>query len=333
MQTIQFIETGQWIEAQYTERTKTLLLRGAVLRMSAQERAMAEMLAATHEIAVVRARLAGHPFAPRILKAFGLEILLDPEWPVTLASSLAGGQGRPEAGETAPLIAELAHSWQSLTNCLRPLRELTIPPELSKPATSDIVTLELRYKEERVLSVDATLAVLERIRDLYLFMCKLAGIDKVESLNVFYMTSGSSFRIDIRGLEKPISALRDLICEVWRLIRHQRAESVRANLRAVSDSLHTLEKITKGREKGHVTESEARELRARAVNATLDLFKEGALISDILPEETVSNQQLLENIQPKLLPPGSEEKSMSATPSTRKRKSTKKKSSRTGQKQ
>ena len=83
MQTIEVIQTVQWIQAEYSEETKHDLFGGGLFpQLGVTEgdvqssEQVTKCLTATHEVSAVRRRLNQHQFARIVLAAVGLEDLL-----------------------------------------------------------------------------------------------------------------------------------------------------------------------------------------------------------------------------------------------------------------
>ena len=92
------------------------------------------------------------------------------------------------------------------------------------------------------------------------------------------------------------------IIEGWRAIRYRNAGDLRSNNKAALSSLKVLADIADKRDKKAITDEDAAKLSQKIVNAMLDLYEKGGLIREIPVVEEVSNQKLIEALQPKCLP-------------------------------
>ena len=104
MQTIQFIETVQWIESQFSPEMIAFLIGQIMPPSHSSIRELGKrapsgfLLGISHELARKQFELESHPFAKTVLQAFELGFLLKGSFPVKLAK-LALGNAEKEPNE------------------------------------------------------------------------------------------------------------------------------------------------------------------------------------------------------------------------------------------
>jgi hypothetical protein len=347
MQITEFVQTVKWIESQYNKRTIELILKGSVAdyvlghRPAPSEDNTSELkgltsvtLKALNDMAIVRTRLEAHPFAPEILRTFGLEKLLDEEFPIIIGelivSASASDRERERimvtARELTDVLYPMSSNWRLLTKTLDPLQQLLIPKEVLEEHDFDnILTIELRYAHDinpqpRIIS-----EVLESVEQLYAAISISLGKKEFKHLSVIFISSGSSFRFDFKGLGEPIKQIKELLVEAWNKIRHRKADDLHQNNQTLLGSLEVLRQISHDAQKNILDPEEAMRLREQVIRNTMALFEAGALPREVPNVEIVSNQKLLQGIQVKLLPAASIEEETGTASQKKGRKSSSKK--------
>lgn len=308
MQTIEMLQAISWISSQYSEKTRKLLFTNELFNRPPEREMALDLLNAAHEVSRVRAVLIAHPLAVQVLEAFGLSDLVDEDWPVTL-SSVVGVRDREidAIQHLHTTLSGIMRNWSTMTSCVRPVQNLTTPPEVVNEEDFDeILTIDIRSEDE--ISVDSLSKVFTYAHELYEGIAKLMGIEEANQLRVIYVASGSSKRFDLRGAGELIKQAKKCLIELWHEIRYRRIEDARRNNIVVLDNLAILEKIEDKRRKKSLSDDEAKLIRTQVLKAMMGFMDEGALIREIPPVETVENQQLLEERQQKLLsgPPETE---------------------------
>ena len=110
-------------------------------------------------------------------------------------------------------------------------------------------------------------------------MSRAYQIKDSSTLTIVKVDSGSSIRIDCKGLGEPIKHLKDLILEAWHKLRHKRAEEVSENSKAVLGSLAVIEKINARERDNSLSKEEAEQLRRTVITSVCGLFACGAAIA------------------------------------------------------
>lgn len=341
MQTIQFLETANWIISQFSKRTVGIVFQGEVLHMRKHDperldpRAVDLLLHASHEIATRRPELSVHPLAPEVLKAFGLGALLDEAFPVRLARTAVLIRQEMKAEPLPELLTSVMSGWKTLAACIDPIQEITTPSAIvGEKDFDEILTVELRYVKDYEPPVETISAVLKDVTVVYNDVVKLLGCKEAGKLATIYAASGSEVRFDFKGMAEPIKEIKNLLVEAWHKIRHRKAEDVQRHNATVLSTLDVLEEIKAKRDKKVISDEDAEKLGRKVINATLDLFRRGGLIREIRPEETVSNQKLMEGIGPQRLLPAAPEQlpeAKEAKKPAKKRKTKKKKVKKTAE--
>lgn len=317
MQTIDFLETAKWVIKQFSDEITVNILQGRAFDMLRSTKdlgssgAILGFVTASQEIAVVAGRLLSHPFAPKVLQAFELEQLLDKDFPKKLAEAAIkfSGSNAPDGYELVhSIINPLSRGWRNLTQCIGPIERLVIPQEvLHQEDFDDVLTIELRYEDQVNPKIETISSVLNNITRLYESISRLYGFSDFTSLKVIYADSGSAFRFDLKGIGEPIKRIKELLVEGWNLIRHRKAEDFRHNNKALLESLETIKKIYASQQSGALEPEDALRIRTLVLDSAIALFEEGVMPREIPRVEVVSNQQLLEGFQQKLLTAASEE--------------------------
>ena len=164
----------------------------------------------------------------------------------------------------------------------------------------DVLTLNIAPQSERA-AVSVLSRSTELLNDLY-EATALAYHKKAEGLLIVKVESGSSIRLDCKGLGDVVKHLKDFILEAWHKVRHKRPEEVIENNKALLSSLAIIDHINSCVSHHGLSPEEGEALRRRVVKDALGLFECGALIAEIPAAENVNNTRLLGGFSPKLLP-------------------------------
>ncbi|HEX8096584.1 MAG TPA: hypothetical protein VF507_01055, partial [Pyrinomonadaceae bacterium] len=166
---------------------------------------------------------------------------------------------------------------------------------------------------------------------LYEAVAIASGKKEFDPLTVIYATSGSSFRFDFKGLGEPIKQLKELLVEAWKKIRHRKADDFHHNSKAILEGLNLLSEI-RSHNRHHVLDSETTmRLNQQIIKSMLGLFEVGALPREVQTIEIVSNEELMQGIQQKLLPPAPAEKKNSETKKGQRKTSRRKRSTKSSE--
>ncbi len=324
MQTLEVINTIQWIESLFDEETKVVLFSWELFSGPTDARGdfSPRFLKATHELASASTTIVQNPNAMKVLEAFGLSQLTDRDYLSKIALR-ASGEG--PSTDLTNLVKEIIIGWKMMVSCRGPLESLTIPDELrSEDVPPDIISLELRYAEKRAPNLEDFSKVAQLLQELYITVARIYRKKDEGALVIIKVDSGSSIRIDCKGLGDVIKHLKDFVIEAWNKFRHKRAEEVIENNRAILSSLAVMDHIAKREKDNSLKPEEAGQLRVRVLNATLGLFKCGALLTDIPPQETVDNTVLLQSFMPKLIEAPKDQKGRKPSKARKTRKRTSK---------
>jgi hypothetical protein len=259
----------------------------------------------THELAVVRERLLAHPLAPKVLKAFELNLLLDDSFPIRLAERLTIKEMAGSAVDaTQDEVSHVMRQWRILAGCVKPLETLTVPEEVLKEKDFDeILTVELRYDKNVSPQAKTIAELLADATKLYEAVCIASGFEDYPPLLVSYIDSGSSIRFDLKGLGSPIKQIKLFFIDVWNLIRHRKADDFHRKGKAIIEGLEILERIDTSHRKAAIASEDANRLRLQINRAMLGLFEAGVLTREVPDFEVVPNRELMQGMQQRLLPP------------------------------
>ena len=258
------------------------------------------LLDISNQIALAQQAVSGHPFAAKVLVSFGVDSLFDAKFVGNMLAKLVGGEAEKHgtAGEYWPLFRR----WQMMQECVKPLSELTVPVEVGQEKDfDDVLTIEILRGEDTTPTLETLCSVLEDIDDLYQAFLTLQKNVSAEPLRIIYVASGSSMRVDLKGLGEPIKHIKNLLVEGWSLWRHRKSTELAHNSRSLLSSLKTFSEIDKHVKTGAMGKADGEALKGRMQKAMLGLFGEGALPREIPTVENVSNYTLIEFGSPKLL--------------------------------
>jgi hypothetical protein len=194
------------------------------------------------------------------------------------------------------------NAWEAMQMCAKPLMELTVPSEVAQEKEFDqVLTLEILRTEEDLPTLETLGKVVEPVEGLYQAFLSLQKKGSTEPLRIIYLASGSSLRVDLKGLGEPIKHIKNLLVEGWSLWRHRKATELAQNSRALLASLKTFAEVDKYVRSGAMRKADGDALKARIQKAMLGLFGEGALPREIPTVESVSNFTLIDFGGPKRL--------------------------------
>jgi hypothetical protein len=174
MQTIQFIETVKWIQT-VLEPAK-ILLSGeleAIFYRGREEKEYSEkipsvFLDCSHHLARIQPQLNSHKFAPTVLRAFGLEDLLDSAFPVRIARILLFRDEKHSTPGGRESINKTSRFWRILSGCVEPIEKITTPVSvITEKDFDEILTVEVRYPEKVEPAIDTLTSVLRNVEGIY----------------------------------------------------------------------------------------------------------------------------------------------------------------------
>jgi hypothetical protein len=268
-------------------------------------------LVATHEMAVVADKLKVHPYAPQVLKAFGLEVLSNKSFIIGISERVV----IPNVDPSIPFLRELIQhlrpiwaKWTLFTECIEPIENLTVPKEITSEQDFDeILTIELKYEGRIQPQAETISKVLVNVTKLYEAVAVASGHKEFDPLIMIYATSGSSFRFDFKGLGDPLKQVKEILVEAWKRIRHRKADDFHQNSKAILEGLNLLSQVRSHSRQNVMDAETTMRLNQKIISSMLGLFEEGALPREVRSIEIVSNDKLIQGIQQKLLPPSSVE--------------------------
>lgn len=308
MHTRTVIRTIRWIQKQISDEIQFSLF--PISRRKERAR-INEPIKFIHDVSRVAEVISGNSEAVEVLDAFDLSLLTDREKLLKRLSSLLGppnpeSDSQNEEERVTPHPSEefdaISFQWHAMLSCASPLESITTPVEMRReqlPDTFITFTLASLPKETPLSRLAKATAFAE---EAYESICRAYQTKGSISLTIVKVESGSSIRIDCKGLGDPIKHLKDLIIEAWHKLRHKRAEEVLENNKAVLSSLSVIAQINTNEKNNTISSEEAEQLRRKIITSVSGLFECGALIEEVPPEETVDNTKLLGGFVPKQLP-------------------------------
>lgn len=298
MKTIDVVKTIRWIDSQIGETAKKAFFAREMLRGSAKV-SLATVLRVSNELAIAQQAISNHPFALKVLASFGISALFDSQTTETILAEIGshGGERPPDA-----TLWNLLRKWDVMIGCVSPIEGLTVPTEVANETDFDeLLTIQILRSEDASATVNTLQSVIEGVEELYQCFTTLKKDVSMEPLHIVYISSGSSIRLDLKGLSEPIKQIKNLLVEGWSLWRHRKATELSENSRALLASLKTLTEIDKQVEAGAMKKSDGEALKGRMQKAMMGLFHEGALPREVPTVETLSNAKLIELNPQKLL--------------------------------
>ncbi len=307
MQIIQVLQTIDWLREVGGSFIESL---DAATSHTPKSFAGDPMLVALYEHARMSKTLRENPVATEVLHAFGLSMAFLHEG-LILKTLGDYKSDRPEEDRPHRLrvaaIENFIRPWRQMISVVGPLQKLTIPAALAEGATrEEILTVNIAEREH--LDLKTLIKTLSQIEALYDTVERVHGADsQFPPLELVKIESGTSVRVDVKGLGKPIKEIKNLILETWTKHRHKRVDEIVDHNRAVASSIQLLEEIDQKAKKGSLSNEDANRFKRAVVSNTLGLFKNGALIEEIPRVEVVDNVKLLDSFGPKLLEAPAEE--------------------------
>ena len=329
MQTRVVINKVRWIRSQLSKELEEWMFSISP-RTEAQARNVVEMISDASRFAELVSRDAA---AVEIFRAFGLGPLADRKELVKWLHWLTGrersrGMEDDKEEKVKPSKDPIAIAWQTMIGSVDPIEKLTTPEEMRTTALPEtFISFELVGIAAETTPLARLAKATAFAEEAYETVCRVYKTEGSGTLAVVKVESGSSIRIDCKGLGEPIKHLKDLILEAWHKLRHKRAEEVLVNNEAVLGSLAAIEQINLRVADGSLSPEEAEKLRRMIIASVCGLFECGALIAEIPSQETVENTKLLDGFVPKLLPPPKAGSNAGTKKAARKKTTPKKRSS------
>ena len=244
MKTIDLIKTIQWLDAQVGPATKELLFSrrlfsGRQREVGTAQSTIEPILQISNEIALAQQAISNHPFAPKVLTSFGIKKLFEAKFIATiLTSTIAAEPGKIERGQEMWMLLS---SWEAMQSCAKPLQELTLPLEVAQEKEFDeVLTMQVLRDDQTMVTLQTLRNVIDDIEKLYRSFLTLQKGTSAEPLQVVYLASGSSIRIDLKGLGDPIKQIKNLLVEGWSLWRHRKSTEPGAEFAFVANVVEDL---------------------------------------------------------------------------------------------
>ena len=292
----QVVDTIKWIDSRIPTLAKQLFLSApAGTDLGPQS------IAASHEMAYASAILERNSNAVQVLKAFGLESILNRQYITAWTTGLIAGPGKRDVEHNG----KVARPWSTMMRSVGPWESLTVPKELREGSKDEILSIEIRHSVERV-PLPIVAAAMEHLENAYSAVARIyLGPDRAEDkLQIISIQSGSLIRIDCRGIGEAVKHTKELLLESWRKIRHKRTDELVEKNNATLSSLAVIEAITDLEKRAALPPEEAETLRRTILISVTGLYSCNAVLAEIRPLEVVNNDKLLESFSPKLLGTG-----------------------------
>ncbi len=247
--------------------------------------------------------------AVQILRAFHLSALLDRKeffgWVDRLFSVETAHKMRDDSDKKEMVPEDsVAIAWRTMIGSVDPIENLTTPEEMRTPELPEtFISFELSSIAAENTPLPRLAKATAFAEEAYETVWRAYQIKGSGTLAVVKVESGSSIRIDCKGLGEPIKHLKDLILEAWHKLRHKRAEEVSENSKAALESLAVIKQIKARVADESLSPEEGEQLIRKIITSVCGLFECGALIAEIPSQETVENTKLLGGFVPKLLAP------------------------------
>jgi hypothetical protein len=306
MQTKKVIETIRWIERQYSEETKHIMFSGVLSRYfrmgvdrTNREADLPSVVKAMHELSMVGVSVRDNSAAMQVLQAFGLLNVVDSEFIAKINLALFSGKS---GGSSIESVYELRERWWSMMRCAGPLERLTTPADMMEPKHSqNYLSIDIRYPDSTPVRLSDFAAISATIEDTYELLIRIYSIESGGHLAVARVDSGSTIRIDFKGVAEVIQVLGKTLKDAYYLLRFHKIEEALANNRVILSTLDVMDRINDCEGRKSISSEEGQELRVRLTRNLLILIQKGALPSDVPDNETVDNTLLLQGFNPLLL--------------------------------
>ncbi|MGB8353196.1 MAG: hypothetical protein WCD79_04860 [Chthoniobacteraceae bacterium] len=317
MNTTQYFENANWLISEIGSEIPQALFTTSVVHQLLQTQNSAapqnrteflqKTLKATHEFASIQQSILKNDNAKKILIAFNLSSLLDENFSLNFASNVVtlSGGGEKAAQEQFQnfhvSVSTIATNWQTLSNSLGPLQAAILPANVLNDRTNDtVLILEIRQEGTAMPNAASLATIFESINTLYQSVMRAIQAESAPGLEIVYITSGSTVRIDLKGIGDAVKYVKELFIEGWEKIRHRKADDFHHNAKATLDGLHTLKVLQEHRS---LNPEEKERIKHHVLESMIDLYKEGALPQEIQPVELISNDKLITSVKQRLLLP------------------------------
>jgi hypothetical protein len=306
MQPLRMLETIRWIVKQIPEEAVQGFFSHSLFGHPGANK-LDTAVAVLHAMTRAAARMDMNADAVQVLKAFDLTLVFSQEYLTAFVRAVS--LEKEEDRFAMQHWSSAVRPWQVMTDCVKPIETLVIPPELaSGRIPDDIISIEVEQDSSGQVSLQNLVDAIRHLDGLY---SALARVDHPTAsaelrLHVISIQSGTNVRIDCKGLGDVVKHLKELVLEGWRMVRHRRLDNLKDHLEGLRSALSVMQEIDQ-KVAGHTIEPEEGEkLKQVVTTEMLGLFECGALPTQIARRESVDNPKLLREFSPKLLTGSSE---------------------------
>ena len=232
-----------------------------------------------------------------VIKAFGLENLLDDDFIQKVHGEISGYE--------APALH--FHQFQAELKAVirsgHTIRSLVLPlGTVRKLKSKDVLSLEVHWKEDMPLLTQTLADTTCALTNLYEAFCTVASPkEQGRELTLLKIESGSSLRIDCTGIADIVKEVKRFLIDLWNRIDHRESERLRERLKAAADGVEVVSQIHKLEKNNEISPEQAEQLKRRILGATETLFESRALPPEIHAVQLETGYPLLTTKATKLL--------------------------------
>ena len=314
MKITDFLSTVRFLQDAISERVANLLLSDGLLERirgngvsSLDDQMASDVLLCSNDLAAVRQEILDHPFASSVLRVYQIPQLVDPELGVDLLKDIyrpRDASGPESINSLFEKLHKLRYDWANLIQNAKRMEELLVPKAIvGEEPFDEILTIEVNFEGETLPQPSFLRSILENVESLYASVAYATGNREYSPLTVVFMSSGTGFRFDLKGLGEPIKQIKELILEGWTRIRHRKADELNHRNDAALGGLHFLNAVATSADNGTITHEEALRIKDAVLKNIWDLYGAGVSIRELPSREIVSNSNLLLEQQQRLLSP------------------------------
>lgn len=296
MRTLEVIQTIEWITNQFDEELKRILFAPMAIHPEEMKSKVVNFKK-FEQAAISIEKIKGNKKAVEVIKAFGIDLLLSEDFLARTFNYYYGGDRDSES-----IMRERRDRFFDMIRLTNPLKKLTFTEDLFEKETSDTISFVFHYDNEEKTNIFTISDVTKKIDLIYNSISRVKKIEDHTKLQLIKIESGSSIRIDCKGISEVVKELKEFIIEIWNKVRHKRVEEIIQRNNVTFDSLCLIEKVHELRENKVLTPEEAERLKIDLLESTLSLVKDGVLIVEIEPVEVVDNTKLLKSFSQQFLP-------------------------------
>lgn len=304
MQPIRVLQTIRWIRQLVPDDVVSVFFSSRLLARrpdSVKEGIPTQVIYVLHEIVRISTMIQQNPEAVEVVKAFGLQRLLNREYLMKYTQTALQGS---TAAATDEHYAGIVKPWMVMTGSEKPWQSLTTPEELvAERSPGNVVSIEIQTLRENV-PLQSVISTLQSLQNAYSVIAQIYVKQGAESkLDVVSIQSGSpTIRIDCKGIAEAITALKEFVHETWNKLKYRRADELAQNSAALSASLKAIQEVDRQIQGAVIAREEGEQFKKVLLSSAMSLFGAGALPLDIARATQREDNKLLETFMPKLLP-------------------------------